>query len=58
MKSGKDTSILIVDDISENIQVAMNILREENYTFSFANDGEEQGGIMLRSVFDQTKFQF
>lgn len=52
MKSGKDTSILIVDDISENIQVAMNILKEENYTFSFANDGEEALALIKQEKFD------
>jgi putative two-component system response regulator len=31
--------ILIVDDVSENIQVAMNLLQEDGYEFSFANDG-------------------
>lgn len=31
--------ILIVDDVTENIQVAMNLLREDNYEFSFATDG-------------------
>ena len=31
--------ILIIDDISENIQIAMNILKEEDYLFSFATDG-------------------
>ncbi len=37
--------ILIIDDIAENIQVAMNILREENYDFSFATNGKE--GLQL-----------
>ena len=32
--------ILIVDDVPENIQVAMNILREDGYEFSFANSGK------------------
>ncbi|MEC9314730.1 MAG: response regulator, partial [Pseudomonadota bacterium] len=32
-------NILIVDDVTDNIQVAMNILREDNYDFSFATDG-------------------
>lgn len=31
--------ILIADDVSENIQVAMNILQEDGYTFSFATQG-------------------
>ncbi len=33
--------ILIVDDVSDNIQVAMNILKEEGYRFSFAMNGEQ-----------------
>jgi len=33
--------ILIVDDVSDNIQVAMNILKEESYSLSFATDGFE-----------------
>ena len=41
MKTGSDIHILIVDDVSDNIQVAMNILKEESYTFSFASDGQE-----------------
>ncbi|BCG64603.1 MAG: putative two-component system response regulator [Methyloprofundus sp.] len=35
------TRILIVDDIVDNIQVAMNILKEEHYDFSFATQGKE-----------------
>ncbi len=34
-------SILIVDDVMDNIQVAMNILKKESYDFSFALNGEE-----------------
>lgn len=33
--------ILIVDDIVDNIQVAMNILKEDYYDFSFATQGAE-----------------
>lgn len=33
--------ILIVDDVVDNIQVAMSILKEDNYSLSFATDGEE-----------------
>jgi putative two-component system response regulator len=33
--------ILIVDDVPENIQMAMNILQEDNYEFSFAQNGAE-----------------
>ncbi len=35
------THILIVDDVADNIQVAMNILREDGYDFSFATQGGE-----------------
>ncbi|QBZ84249.1 Cyclic di-GMP phosphodiesterase response regulator RpfG [Hydrogenovibrio crunogenus] len=44
--------ILIVDDISENIQVAMSILREEGYQFSFATDGEEALRLVDENEFD------
>ncbi len=44
--------ILIVDDVSENIQVAMNILREENYMFSFASDGVEALELITTENFD------
>ncbi len=33
--------ILIIDDLVDNIQVAMNILREDSYNFSFATQGNE-----------------
>lgn len=33
--------ILIVDDVAENIQVAMNILREDGYQFSYASNGSK-----------------
>ncbi|MEP2651028.1 MAG: HD domain-containing phosphohydrolase [Paraglaciecola sp.] len=52
MKSGKDVHILIVDDVSENIQVAMNILKEESYMFSFASDGEEALELIKSNAFD------
>ena len=38
--------ILIVDDVAENIQIAMNILKEENYEFSFANSGSKALSIL------------
>lgn len=37
----KNSRILIVDDVVDNIRVAMNILREGSYEFSFANTGAE-----------------
>ena len=34
-------NILIVDDISDNIRVAMNILKEDGYDFAFAKNGKD-----------------
>lgn len=42
-----NSRILIVDDVVDNIRVAMNILKEDGYDFSFANSGEEA----LRLIF-------
>ena len=44
--------ILIVDDIADNIQVAMNILRESNYDFSFAVSGKAAYELLLDNDFD------
>ncbi|MCG7995220.1 MAG: response regulator [Candidatus Thiodiazotropha taylori] len=44
--------ILIVDDIPDNIQVAMNILKEGRYRFSFATSGEEALSIINNDTFD------
>jgi len=52
MKCGQDIKILIVDDVADNIQVAMNMLKEENYTFSFASDGEEALVLVNNETFD------
>jgi putative two-component system response regulator len=46
-----DTSrILIVDDVVDNIRVAMNILKEDGYDLSFADNGSEA----LRLIFDSS----
>jgi len=45
-------TILIVDDVAENIQVAMGILKEENYNFAFAKNGEEALSLMAENNFD------
>jgi putative two-component system response regulator len=37
----KNDRILIVDDVVDNIRIAMNILKEDNYDFSFAGSGNE-----------------
>jgi len=44
--------VLIVDDVVENIQVAMSILKEENYEFSFARDGTEALHLIENNKFD------
>lgn len=44
--------ILIVDDVRENIQVAMNILREDNYIFSYATSGKQALDIIKTKKFD------
>jgi len=45
-------SILIVDDVIENIQVAMNILKEDNYNLSYAKNGEDALKLLKTSEFD------
>lgn len=45
-------NVLIVDDVVDNIQVAMNILREENYNLSFALSGEEALSLIENNSFD------
>jgi len=42
--------ILIIDDVTENIQVAMNILKEDDYTFSFATEGAEALKVIERDA--------
>jgi putative two-component system response regulator len=44
--------ILIVDDVAENIQVAMNILQEDNYDFSFAENGKSAISILENATVD------
>lgn len=44
--------ILIVDDVSDNIKVAMSILKENNYNFSFATDGKQALQITKNKKFD------
>lgn len=43
-------NILIVDDVADNIQVAMNILKEDNYHFSFASNGKEMLSILQETT--------
>ena len=43
------THILIIDDIVDNIQVAMNILEEDAYNLSFATHGEEALSLITQA---------
>ena len=45
-------NILVVDDVVDNIQIVMNILREENYALSFALSGQEALSLMETQDFD------
>ncbi len=45
-------NLLIVDDVADNIQVALSILKEENYDFSFATTGEDALTLIEDSSFD------
>ena len=45
-------TILIVDDVVDNIQVAMNILKEDNYNFSFAKNGKDALTLLHENHFD------
>ena len=45
-------NVLIIDDVVENIQIAMNILREENYNLTFALSGEEALTLLNHNDFD------
>jgi len=44
--------VLIVDDISENIQIVMNILKELSYEFSFALTGVQAIDLMDSNPYD------
>ena len=44
--------ILIVDDISENIKVAINILKQDDYNFSFALNGRQALDVLKTKRFD------
>lgn len=45
-------NVLIVDDVVHNIQIVMNILREENYNLTFALSGEEALSLIDTNDFD------
>ena len=46
------SAILIVDDVVDNIQVAMNILKEDNYEFSYALNGTDALNLLKNTTFD------
>jgi len=45
-------NVLIVDDIVDNIQIAMNMLKEENYNLAFALSGEEALSLIEMNNYD------
>ncbi len=45
-------NILIVDDVSENIKVAINILQDDKYDFSFALSGKQALEVLKTKKFD------
>ncbi len=45
-------NVLVVDDIVENIQIVMNILKEENYNLTFALSGKEALSLIETNDFD------
>ena len=45
-------SVLIVDDVIENIQIAMSILKEESCDFTFAKSGEDALNLLQKNSFD------
>jgi len=45
-------NILVVDDVVENIQVAMNVLKEDNYNLTFALSGEEALSLINENSYD------
>jgi len=47
-----ENKILIVDDVIDNIQVAMNILKEDSYEFSYAQNGREALKLLRENEFD------
>ena len=49
---GSDYTILIVDDVVDNIQVAMNVLKEDNYDLSFALSGAEALALIEEHDYD------
>lgn len=51
-KANNESSILIVDDTPQNIQVLGNILRQQNYKVEFSTDGETALNWINKKPFD------
>ncbi len=47
-----DYNVLVVDDVVDNIQVAMNVLKEDNYNLTFALNGEEALVLIKENDYD------
>lgn len=45
-------NLLVVDDVPDNIQVVMNILKEQGYDFSYALNGSEAIDLLKNNSFD------
>lgn len=48
----KDSKVLIVDDIAKNIQMAMNILKNQGHKMFFAQSGEKALALANEHDFD------
>ena len=48
----KDSKVLIVDDIAKNIQMAMNILKNQGYKMFYAQSGEKALNLVNEHKFD------
>ena len=53
-KTGK---ILIVDDTPKNIQIVASILKDKNYSLSFASSGKKAIELCSKNIFDLILFQ-
>jgi len=45
-------NILVVDDVVDNIQVAMNVLKEDNYNLTYALNGQEALSLVKEHEYD------
>lgn len=52
MNNPNEVQVLIVDDIAENIQIAMNYLKEDSYTMSFADNGHDAIKLAKENHYD------